>query len=135
MVADFKKKQKILERILVPLGAVLLLVICGLLIIFDLRINNERNKFTLQVQNLKDKVEDIKNKNEELEKGIDNTDNNDYIEKIAREELDLQKPSEKVVSFIQSENENPNGDNEKKSPLEVWQSWIGGTWQWFKNLF
>ena len=96
------------------------------LVIADIRIYQKRKKLISQVEILKNKIQDIKDKNNTLKEGISESNNNQYIEKIAREELDLQKPGEKVFSFIKESNGQQQNNETRKNILEVWLDWIVG---------
>src|SRR3989344_8318219 len=99
MVANFKKKQKSDgpdSFFSSPLVKIVLLIIIVFLVFADIKVYKERKKFNLQIDSLKEKIQAIQDKNNTLEQGIARADDKDYIEKIAREELDLQIEDEKV---------------------------------------
>jgi cell division protein DivIC len=134
MIPDFKKKQHITRTIAFKLGAVLVVAICIFLAVTDYHIYQKKKELTLQVENLQTKIQEINNSNSQLQEGIDNTNDSQYIEKVAREELDLQKPGEKVVSFIMPQNQEQTAVPEQsKNALQSWQAWVGNDWQWLKS--
>ncbi len=94
-----------------------------------MRMFQKRAQLNRQVNDLKNKIADLKASNGDLEQGISKSDDINYIEKVAREELDLQKPGEKVFSFIKDPNEQA-GVIPQKSIWPAWLGWIGG---WFKK--
>lgn len=102
MVTDFKNKKKRnpSKQIFLVLGGIVISIFFVLLIIESIGLHQKKIELAKQVDNLESKILDIKNKNEELKQGFARGDNEEYIEKVAREELDLQKPGEKVFSFI-----------------------------------
>src|SRR3990167_4983607 len=104
MIASFKKKRKFHDSpdsfFSSPLVKIFFLIIIVFLIFADVRVYKDRKKFNLQIDNLKEKTQALQKKNNTLEQGIARADDKDYIEKIAREELDLQIPDEKVIAFI-----------------------------------
>ena len=133
MVSDFNKKQKkefSANKALLIFGAVLFLSISFLLFFANFKIYLKKQELAREVDSYKRQIEEIKNKNKALEEGIVRTDDKDYIEKIAREELDMQKEGEAVVSFVVPEN---SPAQEKKA--ERWFSWISRSWNWLKNKF
>lgn len=132
MVSYFKKKQQsnILKTLMPRIGGALLVVMIILLIVADVRMYQKREKLNAQIETLKNKIEDIKNQNAILKEGISNTNNNQYTEKIAREELNMQKPGEKVFSFIKEQNQEQQNTNTKKNIFESWFAWINS---WFKK--
>ena len=115
---------------LVLLGAVVMVGIAVCLIVADVHIYRTRQKLISQVENLKTKIHDLKDKNNNLKQGIANADNSQYVEKIAREELDLQKPGEKVVSFVVTDKQSPQDASEQESFLQIWQANLGHFWSW-----
>ena len=79
---------------------------------------------------LKNKIQELEDRKVSLKKGIENSNNQDYIEKVAREELDLQKPGESVVSFIRPDD---NGKNQNQN--DDWLAGVGNLWDSFINWF
>ena len=132
MVTDFKKKQKSgLSKISIVLGGVIILLIIILLVIANIRIYQKRAQFISRIEDLKNKVKEAKNKNTDLKEIISSSDNDEYTERIAREELDLQKPGEKVFSFIrESDDENKENNIWSKNTFHYWLGIISG---WLKN--
>ena len=84
------------------------------------------------MKNLQVQIEEIKNRNTALEQGIQKANDSQYIEKVAREELDLQKPGEKTVSFIMPEPQNKESTAGQKN---IWQAWLSNVWNWLKAEF
>lgn len=132
MVANFKKKQKrdasdsFFSSHFIK---IFLLIIIIFLVFADIKVYKDRRKFNLQIDSLKEKIRTIQKKNNILEQGIDRADDKDYIEKVAREELDLQIQDEKVVSFIMSK---PQQKEEINISKNYWnpKNWLG----WFSNI-
>lgn len=134
MITNFKNKRK---RNLWPhfsfyFGGILILFIFVILVIANIKIYYKRQEYLAQVANLQNQIKDIQQRNENLKQGISKADDNQYIEKVAREELDLQKPGEKVVSFVMSQTQSQETNNQ---PKNIWQKWLNNTWNWIKNKF
>ena len=130
MVTYFQKKQKsISHKVLFILGGIFLCLIITILVIADIKMYQKRTMLNARVENVKNKIENIKNKNNSLQESITKVDDTAYTEKIAREELDLQQPGEKVFSFITTPNPKQQ-NNEKES---VWQGWLSNISSWFKK--
>ena len=129
-MADFKKKQQIspAKKVLFIFGGFLILFVAIFLIIADIKTYQKMKELNAQVENLKNKVAELQNNNSKLQQGISQSDDPEYIEKVAREELDLQKPGETVVSFVASE---VQASNNNPPPKSFWQNWLG----WVGNLF
>lgn len=136
MISDFKKKQnRPFKRFLLILGGILTLMVVILLVVANIKIYYKKKNLFSQIESLKGRVESIKNENENLRQGISDTNKEEYIEKVAREQLDLQKPGEKVVSFIKEDNQQQQNEEGEKNIFQVWFDWIGNAWQWIKNRF
>lgn len=137
MVSDFGKKQKRSPRkeLFLMMGAILVLFIVILLIVANIRIYQKRQKYLSQIEGLENKIQELKNQNNKLDEGILRSDDADYIEKVAREELDLQKPGENVVSFIVQKEQEVSQKNEDGS-FGSWVASLGNFWNslvgWFK---
>lgn len=139
MVMDFDKKRKrefSLDKFLLKVGGVLLLVIVLALVVADFRIYKKRQTLLKQIDAYNKQIEEIKQRNVSLKEQITQSDNKDYIEKVGREELNLQKEGEKVVSFIMPE-QKPQNQNQKESfwSTSMWFGWIGQSWTWIKSKF
>lgn len=136
MVADFQKKQKRnpQKQFLIICGGIIILVVIVLLIIANVRIYKRKAELNSQIENLKTKIEEIKNQNKDLEQGILKVNDDNYIEKIAREDLGLQKEGEKAVSFIMPKEKNQENSNQSKNFLQNWLGWLSGIWQWLNKL-
>ena len=112
------------KKVPLALGLAVILGICGVLVFANARMHKKRAELATQVASLENKIQDMQNKNDELKKGIAKSADEQYIEKVAREELDLQKPGEKVYSFIMPEKSEENADQSKKNFLQNWLGWL-----------
>lgn len=133
MIADFKKKQKETgpERFFSSnFIKILFLVIIIFLFVKDIEVWREKRKFDKQVKALEDKIMEVKDKNSNLEEAIARSDDKEYIEKIAREELDLQIQGEKVVTFVAPQNKEEKKEQEENNFFKVWTGWFSGIWSW-----
>jgi len=137
MIHDFKKKQhsNASRKFLFAFFGILILSLAFLLIIVDIKIYKKRQQLAYQVESLQNKIQDIKKKNNDLTQATLKENDSQYIEKVAREELDLQKPGEKVVSFINQQAQSQQSSESKKSILQMWLSNVSGVWNWIKNKF
>lgn len=126
MITNFKKnksKNKF-SVFLFRLGAGMVLCLALLLVFVDIRMYQKKRQFSAQLESLKAKVSELESKNNDLKEGISNADSEYYIAKVAREELDLQKPGEKVVSFISTQDEKQQNGNKKDNFLNHWLTWL-----------
>ncbi len=137
MVSNFKKNRKrdLWGSFLLHIGGVLILFVFVLLIIANIRIYQKKEELHLKLANLQNQIKDIQNRNNDLKQGILKASDDQYIEKVAREELDLQKQGEKVVSFIMSQNPPQKVDNSKQNIMQIWLGWLGNSWNFIKSKF
>ena len=124
MVTSFKNKRKsaVGKYLLLYGGALLVLGILIILVVANVRMYHKRKEFLSQIQNLQNQIKDIQERNDHLHQGILRADDNQYIEKVAREELDLQQPGETAVSFIMPLPKEVKPDARQKNN---WLAWIG----------
>ena len=134
MITDYNKKQKrksLKKNLYFVAGGILLLIVSGFLVFADFRIYNDKKKLDAKIQDYKNQIKEIEKKNQDLKHGISEAGNNDYIEKVAREELDLQKPGENVVGFIMPKTR----AKEPAKPKSFWENWTGWLSQEWSLLF
>jgi len=135
MVANFKKKKKgnPLNYIFSVTGGIILIILISFLVYKDVSIYRKKIRLNEEIAELKEKIEQAKLKNENLKENIAQADSKDYLEKVAREQLDMQKPGETVVAFITSqESQKEENAKEKKS----WIDWVSGALSGtFRHLF
>ncbi len=134
MIADFNKKQKkefFSNKIAFQAAGILLLIIIVILIFAELKMYQKRGELVSGIYNYKKQIEDIKKTNQNLQDEISNSDNQDYIEKIAYEQLDQQKPGEKEVIFINP----PEKTETAANPENFWLAWFSGVFSWIKSKF
>lgn len=105
------------------------LVVIGFLIYQNVKVDQRRNKVNSQIESLTRQIEELQRKKDLLESGISQIGKEEYVEKIARDELNLQKEGEKAVAFILPE-EKPKEEAEKSG---FWNP--RGWWEWLKGKF
>jgi len=133
MISNFDKKQKSgfwdKDFLWKALGF-LLLGISVWFVFQDVKIYFEKKDFSAQLKSYSKQIEEIKKSNESLKERIENSDNPDYIEKVARDEINLQKPGEKVVSFVEAEEKEDVVKEAQNS-----ESWLASLWNEFISIF
>jgi len=138
MVADFKKEQKgnfFSSDFLFKTLGITLIIMSALLIFADFRIYQKKRHLEREVLNYKNQIEQIQKRNKTLKEEIANYDNSDYIEKIAREEQNMQKPGEKVVSFVWPKDQQKT-ENQKIENFGLnFTGWLSECWSWLKSKF
>jgi cell division protein FtsB len=134
MVANFRKKRKegfSFSSVWVPFLAIALILIVVSLILVDFNIYRKRKELISQINAYQKQIDSIEKNNQELKKEISNSDNIDYLEKIAYEQLGEQKPGETGVIFITPE------PKQSDAPVQqdVWTGWFSQAWNWIKSRF
>lgn len=135
MIPKFKKIGKRSKFRTILFSILLLLFVFGttaFLIFKNVEISKQKNKLGLQVSNLQKDIESLEKRGGILEQGISQVGNDEYVEKIAREELGLKKQDENVVGFIlPQDQQNPGQNGQVKNSL--WD--FNKIWQWIKSKF
>lgn len=109
-----------IKRFFLPI--ILTILVVGLVIFLinlNLKIRGERVKLQSQLENLKFQLEKFQSEREELLQRISQGRTEEYLEKIARQELNLQKEGEKVVAFPVIKEKKEEKEIEEKS---FWQN-------------
>ena len=128
MVSDFRKKRNaFLSGTSKVILGILIFAVLVSLFIASTKIYKKGEKFTFQIENLKSEIQDLRVRNNYLREAISQNNDADYIEKVAREELNLQKPGEQAISFVE---ELPKKENQEVQS-DFWQYWMG----WLSNIF
>jgi len=132
MISKFNKnrnrRNNPFSGIFFKVGAILILCFAVFLLFSDFKIYQKKRQSLIQIKTLENRISDLKSQNTELLQGISNSDDSQYISKIAREELGMQQPGEKVVSFVQGQSQTAKTDDLPKSFWQAWLSGIGNFW-------
>lgn len=119
-------------RLALSLGLIFFIV-AFYFIILDFNVFEKKKNLEEKINLYSSQVDDLTERNKKLKEEIANTGNTDYIEKIGREEFDMQKPGENSVVFITREkNQNPEAELSEEN---TWQSRLSAIWLWFKSKF
>lgn len=128
MVTKFKKKKKKSSRknifFSILLGISLLLII-GFLINTNLKIRQRRAKLLARIEALKQEIQILEEKNKELKENVSQAGTEEYLERVAREELGLKAPGEEVVVISEEIEKEEEIEEEKKT----WWEWIKSIWK------
>ena len=138
MVSRFRKTEKgehLASNVLGIIATVVILVIIGFLVVTNMEIKGKKDKLNVQIEIIKKQIAGLQGKNAILKEGIANVGNEEYIEKVAREELSLQKAGEKVVSFILPPQQEEAKTETKFWKGSYWQLWFSSKWQQIRNMF
>lgn len=134
MISDFSKKQKGRDYNFIFLSAITvgcILIFAGL-IYGNVKIWQRRQALEKQLKNLQTKIEDLKKDNIAVEQGIASSEDKEYIEKIAREQLGLQKSGEKVIDFVNNKNQQTLDDDKE---VVKSKNWLASLWNSIKYFF
>ena len=127
MVSRFKKNKKRNPRrnifFSILLGTLLVLVI-GFLVTTNIKISRRRAELTNRIETLKQEIGILEGKKEELKEKISQAGSEEYLEKVARDQLDMKAPGEEVVVVTKEEEEKEEEEKEKR-----------GWWEWIKSKF
>jgi len=124
MVAKFKKNKKsksLKDKVLSIFLISLVLFIVGFIIVTNWKINKRREGLINRVSLLKEEVQKLEEKNRELKEKKLDSESEDYLERVARDQLDLKKPGEEVI-VVQKEEEQKEEEEEKKSWWDKFKS-------------
>lgn len=105
---------------------VLLLVGISFLIFSNLRIRQKRAELTTEIKSLEKEIQVLEKKNQDLKTKISQSHSPEYLEKVARTRLDLQKQGEHQVVVLP-----PEKETEKTKEKSFWnpKEWL----EWIKN--
>lgn len=96
-----------------------LVVILVLLVVSNVRIYRRRKAIDLEAKILKEKIEALSQEKTDLHSKIFQSQGLDYLEKVARDDLNLKKEGERVVAFPVVEPPAPKEENTAQKNL--WQ--------------
>ncbi len=100
------------------------LMIVFLLVKANLGSKERRAELLAQKQALEMEMEALEEMKKRLEAETLSIEDDEYLEKIAREQFGLKKPGEEVVYIIKEEDEENDIQEEKKEKKEWWQKII-----------
>lgn len=138
MIAKFEKRKKGVFVAVSFLGFVAIIFVLAAIIyltISNIKISRKKDKLDNQILSIKKEIEDFENKNLDLKKGIEKVGDPEYVEKIAREELTLQKEGEKVVGFILPPNYQKQDEKINYWHPKNWWGWFKNKWSWIVSKF
>lgn len=125
MIPKFRKKKKRNTQrnifFLILLGILVLLVI-GFFVFTNWKINKRRAEFIDRISDLKQEIQVLEEKNKELKEKKAEAETEDYLEKMARDELGLKAPGEEVVVVQKEEEEQEEVEEKKKTWWEKFKS-------------
>lgn len=119
MITKKTKRRKSYPAILFSFFSVIFVFgIVGFLIFSNWKTNQQRKEFNLRIEFLQQEISVLSEKKQELETLASQLGREEYLEKVAREQLNLQKSDEKVVAILSPEEEE---DKEIQKTKSFWQ--------------
>jgi len=86
---------------------IIIITVIVVIAVFNFYQNTTKiNQIETKINEIETQIAEGKVKNKKLKNQIENSDNNQYIEEIAREKLGLVKQGEKLLIPVESENKN-----------------------------
>jgi len=128
MIAKFRKKKKrsSWKNIFFSMFfIVLFILVIGFLFITNWKINQRRVELTNRIETLKQEVAILEEKNQEIKERISQTESQEYLEKVARDQLSLKAPGEEVV-VVKKETEEEK--EEVKEEEKTWREKFKSIW-------
>lgn len=139
MVANFNKKQKFevsANQIAFQIAGTLFLIIIFVLIVANLKMYKRSSELTAEIVKNKKQIEDFKKSNQKIKDEIANANNEDYLEKIAYEQLNQQRPGEKEIIFVEPKKKTEQIQTQQNFlNASSWQAWFANAWNWIKSKF
>lgn len=119
-IDKFRRVKKISSKFIVfaILGGLMLILLFSLSLA-NWRLYKKRVQLKSQIDSISSEIENIKNNTQALKSNIAKTETQAYLEKVARERLNLKKRGERVVAVIVSE----ASKEENKSSVEEKPWW------------
>jgi len=125
MIAGIKKNKK-WKNLFFILLIIFVLAIAGFLVISNSRLGKARSQLIEKIESLKKEIQKAGEKNQELKQQVSESSQESFIEKEARERLNLQKPGEKVVVVLPPKEEKQEIQEQKnlwQRILDMLKSW------------
>jgi cell division protein FtsB len=119
------------KRLLFSKPIIILLIILIVLIgSLEFKQIRKRAKYNQEIAELQRQEQELVAKNKTLQDSLEYFNNNEYKEKIARQQLNLKKEGEIVVNFpssLQTAEEQPKSEPKLKNPQKWWNYFFNKT--------
>lgn len=103
------------------------ILVVGFLIVTNLKIKERREELSVRISILKQEVALLEQKNQEVKERISQSESEEYLEEVARDQLSLKAPGEEVV-VVKKEPAFSEGFGEAKEEKKSW-------WDKFKSIW
>ena len=136
---DFNKKRNrefFNNKLLFKTLGIIFLVVIFALILADFKIYQKKQELASKINAYQKQIETLKKSSQTLKEEIANSDNKDYLEKIAYEQLDQARPGETVYMFVvPQEKQKAALKPQNFWDIKSWSGWFSDVWQWIKDGF
>ncbi len=112
------KKKRYQDIFFYSILTLLVLGFSAFLIISNVKIYKKRRELQAQIERLKEEIQAIEKKNQELSAGIENVSDKEYLEKVAREKFLLKEEGEEVIVISPPEEQTEEPQPEKENFFE-----------------
>ncbi|MDO8524408.1 MAG: septum formation initiator family protein [bacterium] len=116
------KTTKITQTIFTKFFFAILVIIAGFLVFGNYKLMKAEKKLSLKLQEAQTNFKDISKEKELTQGKILQSQNYDYLEQVAREELNFKKPGEQVVAFPEQKEFQETETSQKIKDL--WQKFM-----------
>ena len=127
MIAKKNKKVKSiitnLKRRLAIAGLVVLFIV---LLNANIRILTEKQKAQKELQKVEESIEKTTKEKDNYNFQLGKSDSEEYLEKVAREDLGLQKPGEQVIVIKKQEDSQNSEDSGNTGFMQKIFNWVKG---------
>lgn len=123
MIAKFRKKRKksSWKNIFFSMFFIVLVVlVIGFLFITNWKIKQRREELYIRITNLKQEVALLEQKNQEIKERISQSESEEYLEEVARDQLSLKAPGEEVV-VVKKESFFAEASEDKEEEKTWWE--------------
>lgn len=118
---QIKKRGSLQDIFFMVFFGFLILTVIGFLSVANFRISQKRSAMNSQIEKLKAEIKDAEEKKRQLEARLTESSGDEFLEKEAREKLNLKKPGEEVVAILPAEEEK----NEEPMKQNFWDKILG----------
>lgn len=135
MIANLNKKIKNdPTKVFLQIAGILFLIAVVALLLADFKMYQRKRELKVEIESYEKKIKAIKENTAKLQEEIANTDNQEYLEKIAYEQ-GMVKTGEKQVIFVVPDKKQTEEDKKQNNFWGAFTGWLSGAWSWIKNKF
>lgn len=124
MIPKYKQKEKRSWQnifFVVLLGSLVIIVV-GFLAVSNFRMSRKRAVLNSRIEQLKEEIGEAEERKQQLQAQLNQVSREEYLEKEAREKLNLKKPGEEVVVVV------PSGEEPQQKEEKAKQWWNPLSW-------